>query len=323
LTDTFRNTINTIKLFHLNKLLIGEQVKSVQWLNYHHLFYFRTIAAEGGIAKAAIKLRLGQPTLSAQLKQLEEMVGKPLFERRNRKMLLTEAGKAALDYSNEIFRLGDEMLEVLQDRSVGNQVHLQIGALDSVPKSVILSLVLEAYKVSTSCTISILEGRGDELFRELYNHKIDLILSNYPPPALERSQVFSKSIAKLPVSVFGANNFRGLRRSFPQSLNNQPFVLPTVHSKLRHDLNHYFKLQNIQTLSVAETQDTSLQILFAKQGIGLAPLSEVPTDNLLKEGSLQRIGVLKGVHEEIWLVSAQRKIENPVAAKLMSVFSLY
>lgn len=298
-------------------------MKSVQWLNYHHLFYFRTIAAEGGIAKAAVKLRLGQPTLSAQLKQLEEMVGKPLFERRNRKMILTEAGKAALDYSNEIFRLGDEMLEVLQDRSVSNQIHLQIGALDSVPKSVILSLVLEAYKISDSCTISILEGKGDELFRELYNHKIDLILSNYPPPALEQSQVFSKSIAKLPVSVFGANKFRGLKRSFPQSLNSQPFVLPTVHSKLRHDLNHYFKLQNIQPLSVAETQDTSLQILFAKQGIGLAPLSEVPTDNLLKEGTLQRIGVLKGVHEEIWLVSAQRKIENPVAAKLMNVFSLY
>lgn len=278
---------------------------------------------EGGIAKAAEKLSLGQPTLSTQLKQLEDMVGKPLFERRNRKMILTESGKAALDYANEIFRLGDEMIEVLQDRTVGNQTHLQVGALDSVPKSVILSLVMEAYKISPSCTVSILEGKGDELFRELYNHKIDLILSNYPPPALEKKQVYSKSVAKLPVSIFGAPSFRALKKSFPRSLNEQAFVLPTAHSKLRHDLNHYFKLQNIHIIPAAETQDTSLQILFAKQGIGLAPLSEVSTENLVQDGTLQRIGTLKGVYEEVWLVSTQRKLENPIAAKLVKSFTLY
>ena len=295
----------------------------MQWLNYHHLYYFRTIAIEGGIAKAAEKLRLGQPTLSTQLKQLEEMVGKSLFERRNRKMILTDAGKAALDYANEIFRLGDEMIEVLQDRTVGNQTHLQIGALDSVPKSVILSLVLEAYKISPLCTVSILEGSGDELFRELYNHKIDLILSNYPPPALEQKQVYSKSVAKLPVAIFGAPSFHKLKKSFPSSLNGQPFVLPTAHSKLRHDLNHYFKLQGIRVVSTAETQDTSLQKLLAKQGIGLAPLSEVAAESLVKDGALQRIGALKGVYEEIWLVSAQRKLENLIAAKLVKTFTLY
>jgi LysR family transcriptional activator of nhaA len=294
----------------------------MQWLNYHHLYYFKVIAAEGGIARAAEKLRLGQPTLSTQLKQLEEVVGKPLFERRNRKMILTEAGKAALNYANEIYRLGDEMIEVLQDRTIGNQIHLQIGALDSVPKSVILSLVLEAYKLSSTCSISILEGKGDELFRELYNHKIDLILSNYPPPALEQKQVYSKSIAKLPVTIFGAPSFRSLRKSFPLSLNEQAFVLPTVHSKLRHDLNHYFKLQNIRINSVTETQDTSLQILLAKQGVGLAPIAETPNEKLTKDGTLHKIGTLKGIREEIWLVSAQRKIENSIAAKLMSTFSL-
>lgn len=295
----------------------------MQWLNYHHLYYFKIIATEGGIAKAAEKLRLGQPTLSTQLKQLEEMVGKPLFERRNRKMILTDAGKAALDYANEIFRLGNEMIEVLHDQTVENQTHLQIGALDSVPKSVILSLTKEAYKISPNCTVSILEGSGDELFREMYNHKIDLILSNYPPPGFEKQQVFSKSVAKLPVSVFGSPEFKNLKKSFPHSLNGQAFVLPTAHSKLRHDLNHYFKLQNIRILPTAETQDTSLQILLAQNGIGLAPLSEVKSEKLVQEGVLQHIGTLKGVYEEVWLVSAQRKLENPIAAKLMKSFSLY
>jgi LysR family transcriptional activator of nhaA len=288
----------------------------MQWLNYHHLYYFRVIANEGGIAKAAEKLRLGQPTLSLQLKQLEDMVGKPLFERRNRKMILTEAGRSALDYANEIFRLGDEMLEVLQDRSLNNQTHLQIGALDSVPKSVTLALVTEAYKTGP-CTVSILEGKGDELFRELYAHRIDLILSNFPAPAGESGQVFSKSAGKLPVSIYGAENFLGLKKGFPKSLEGKPLVMPTLHSKLRHDLNHYFKSQDIAILPVAETQDTSLQSLLAAEGLGLAPMSEVGDVKGLK-----KIGRLEGVHEEVWLVSAQRKVENPIAVKLFSSFTL-
>src|SRR5690606_26053686 len=124
----------------------------MEWLNYHHLFYFKTIAMEGSIARAAEKLLVGQPTLSAQLRQLESAIGKPLFERRNRKLILTEAGRAALEYAHEIFQLGDEMLEVLRDRTPQNQPHLQIGALDSVPKSVILQLVMEAYRTAP-CTI--------------------------------------------------------------------------------------------------------------------------------------------------------------------------
>ena len=295
----------------------------MQWLNYHHLYYFHAIATEGGIARASEKLRIGQPTLSTQLKQLEDMVGKPLFERRNRKLVLTEAGRAALDYANEIFRLGDEMLEVLKDQTPENQTHLQIGALDSVPKSVILSIVLAAYKIAP-CMVSILEGKGDELFRELSAHRIDLIVSNYPSQAMDTTQMFSKSIAKLPVAVFGAGKFKSLKRSFPTSLNGKPFVFSTVHSKLRHDLNHYFRLHGLHVLPVAETQDTSLQKLLAEHGVGLAPFSEVGgyTEGF-QDGKLVRIGRLEGVLEEIWLISAQRKIENPVAAKLMRTFSLH
>lgn len=290
----------------------------MQWLNYHHLYYFRVIATEGSIARAAEVLRLGQPTLSAQLKQLETMLGRPLFERRNRKLILTEAGRAALEYSNEIFRLGDEMVEVLKDKSPENQPHVQIGALDSVPKSIILSLVMKAYKI-VPCTISILEGNGDSLFRELRAHRLDLIVSNYPSQAHEEGQVYSRSVARLPVSVYGSDKFKTVSRMFPQSLNGLPFVLPTSHSKLRHDINHYFKVNNIKISPVAETQDTSLQKLIARQGVGLTPLPEVEG---LKEEGLIKIGRLKDVYEEIWLISANRKIENPVAARLMTSFEL-
>jgi len=290
----------------------------MQWLNYHHLFYFRAIAREGSIAAAAKKLRVGQPTLSTQLRQLEDQVGKPLFERRNRQLKLTDAGRDALGYAEEIFRLGDEMLEVLQDRSADDKTHLQVGALDSVPKSVLLALVIAAHR-EFRCTVSILEGRGDELFRELRAHRLDLIVSNYPAPAMEEGKVYSKSFAKLPVSVYGAKKFKGLRRAFPKSLDGQPFVLPTSHSKLRHDLMHFFKLQGIQAIPTAETQDTSLQKLLAEHGVGLAPFSET---GVAGTQDLEKLGRLDGVFEELWLISAQRKLENPIAAKLMRTFVL-
>lgn len=290
----------------------------MQWLNYHHLYYFRAIANEGGIAKASEKLRIGQPTLSTQLRQLEEILGKTLFERRHRKLVLTEAGKAALDYANEIFRLGDEMMEVIKDQNTQNQTHLQIGALDGVPKNVLLSLAKEAYKIAP-CTVSILEGKGDELLRELRAHRLDLIVSNYPAQLIEEEKVYSKSVAKMPVAVYGSAKFAALKKSFPQSLDGKPFVLPTLHSKLRHDLNHFFRLKGIHIEPVAETQDTSLQKLLAEDGLGLAPLSEMKN---IKEKNLVRLGRLEGVYEELWLISAQRKIENPIAAKLMQQFSL-
>lgn len=290
----------------------------MQWLNYHHLYYFRVIAMEGSIARAAEILRLGQPTLSAQLKQLEAMLGKQLFERRNRKLVLTEAGRAALEYANEIFRLGDEMVEVMNDRTPEDQPHVQIGALDSVPKSILLSIVMKAYKIAP-CTVSILEGNGDSLFRELRAHRLDLIVSNYPSEASEEEKVYSKSVARLPVSVYGIEKFKHIGKKFPESLDGLPFVLPTSHSKLRHDINHYFRVNGIKINPVAETQDTSLQKLIAKEGVGLTPLPEVEGS---KEQNLVKIGRLKDVYEEIWLVSADRKIENPVAAKIMNSFVL-
>jgi len=293
----------------------------VNWLNYHHLFYFRTIAAEGGIARAAEKLRLGQPTLSTQLKQLEESLGRPLFERRNRRLVLTEAGQLALQYANEIFRLGEEMTEAIQDRLAPSKLHVQIGALDSVPKHLILQLTTYAYSLG-DCVVSILEGKSDELFRELLNHRLDIVLANFPPSLGEENRVYSRSVAKVPVFICGSSKFRHLAKKFPSSLQGQPFVLPTLHSKLRHDLDHYFRVHDISIEGIAETQDTALQKLLGEAGIGLIPLQQPAADPLIAEKKLVRIGTLEGVQEEIWLISASRKIENPIAAKIMKGFSL-
>lgn len=291
------------------------------WLNYHHLYYFRTIANEGSIARAAEKLRLGQPTLSAQLKQLEDSLGTTLFERRHKKLVLTEQGRMALEYANEIFRLGSEMLEVLQDKPASTRVHLAVGALDSVPKNVILALTKAAYKMG-NCVVSVLEGKGDDLIHELALHRIDLMIANYIPSIEDMEKIRSRRLAQVPVLVCGAPGYKGLRKNFPKSLHHAPFVMPTRHSKLRHDLDHYFRTQAISVDPVAESQDTSLQKLLGVSGVGLIPAPLFAVDELLKDKSLVEIGRLPGLSEEIYLLSASRRIENPVAHRLFEKFEL-
>lgn len=293
----------------------------MKWLNYHHLYYFWTIAKEGGIAKAAVKLRLGQPTLSTQLKQLEDILEQPLFERRNRSLVLTEAGKVALGYAEDIFKLGDELIQVLEDKTFSTRVAFTLGALDSVPKHIILSLAKAAIR-SEDCSVTVLEGKGDELFRELFAHQIDLMVSNYPPMNSEQGRTYSRSIAKVPVAVFGAPKFASLKKNFPKSLEGQPFIFPTAHSKLRQDLDHFFTVNLIKVKLVAETQDTSIQKLMGLDAMGLLPLPEFAAQQLVSEKKLVKIGILQSVREEYWLVSGARKIANPVAARLMKEFEL-
>jgi LysR family transcriptional activator of nhaA len=292
----------------------------LRWLNYHHLFYFRVIATEGGIAKAAKRLRLGQPTLSTQLRQLEEAIGHSLFDRKQKRLQLTEAGRSALEYANEIFRLGDEMLEVLDDKKTVDRVEVQIGAIDTVSKHLTLRLV-ERARSCQSCTISIAEGRADELMREVRAHKLDLVISDLPPPPGE-SGLYAKSIAKMPVIVCGDRKFAALKKTFPASLSGAPFVLPPRHNRLRQDLEHYLKLNNQRVDAVIEVQDTALQKLLATHGFGLTAMAEPAARELVESKELTVIGTLPGVYEELWLISGARRIANPVAQALMKSFTL-
>lgn len=302
-------------------MLFQNEQKSV-WLNFAHLYYFKIIASEESVIKAAKKLRLGQSTLSTQLKQLEENLGTKLFDRKNKRLIITDHGKSVLDYANEIFKMGGEMIEMIHDRKTPGRVHVQIGALDSIPKHVTLQLAEAAYQIG-NCSISILEGKADELLRELEQHRIDLLVSNFVPNVSQQLGLYSRLFASTPVVICGAKRFANLKKNFPRSLDGQPFVLPTLaHSKLRQDIDHYFKLRGIQIDIVAETQDTSLQKLFGIKGIGLIPLSYPAAAPYLKSGELAKIGEVGSVEENLYLLAASRKIENPISSKLIKTFKI-
>ena len=289
------------------------------WINYHHLYYFKTIAEEGSVSKAAEKLRVGQPTLSAQLKQFEDNLGVRLFERQHKKLTLTEQGKVALDYAKGIFRMGSEMYEVLHDRLKPLKPSLHLGALDSVPKQIILQLVKHAFRISP-CQINLSEGKTDELFRELKAHRIDLVLTNFLPTGLDARGLYTKSITKKNVAIYAAPKFKALRKGFPKSISGVPIILPTYDSKLRQDLDHWAKLNQIELNTVVESQDIAVKKLMAVSEIGVIPTATHTVTGQILSGELVELGQLQGVQEELFLVSAQRKIENQIAAKLRDSF---
>lgn len=290
-----------------------------QWINYHHLFYFKTIAEEGTVSKAAEKLRLGQPTLSAQLKQFEETLGVQLFERYHKKLVLTEQGKIALDYSKNIFKMGSEMYEVLHDRLKPLRPSLHIGALDSVPKQIILQLVQRAFRISP-CQITLSEGGSDELIRELSAHRMDLMVTNFLPTGADGRGLYPKSIAKKNVAFYGAPKFKSLRKGFPKSISGEPMILPTYDSRLRQDLDHWAKLNNVELNIIVESQDISVKKLMATSGLGLIATATHTVTGQVQSGELVEIAQLQGVHEELFLVTAHRKVENAIASKLRDSF---
>jgi len=291
------------------------------WINYHHLYYFKTIATEGGIAKAAKKLRLGQPTLSTQLKQFEDQLGQSLFERRKKRLHLTEAGRIALDYAQEIFKLGDEMLDALNDRLRVDRIEVQFGVIDSVSKHLALLLIQNAQSVQ-NCLVSMLEGRGDVLLRELKAHRIDLLLANEAPPVLEGQGLFARRVARMPVVICGAKQYLPLKKGFPGSLVDQPFIMPVPTNRMRVDIDHFLKIQNIRVDIIAEIQDTSLQKLLGMHGTGLLPLAQPAADDMIQSKDLHIIGELEDIYEDLWLIAGERRIQNPVASHLMRNFKI-
>jgi len=211
------------------------------------------------------------------------------------------------------------MREAAKDQLPEERVHLQIGALDSIPKIFIHRLVQSAFGLG-KCYVSMLEGEGDKLFRELKAHRLDLALTNSPAALDAKGEFYSKRVAEMKVIVCGAPKFKGLRSGFPKSLQHQPFVLPTSHSKLRRDVDHYFETHGIRTLPIGETQDIEVQKLLASSGTALIPVAVAAVERDLKDGSLVVIGELAHVSEQLWLTSVSRPVENPIASKLMRSF---
>jgi LysR family transcriptional activator of nhaA len=290
-------------------------------MNYHHLLYFKTIAEHGSVSRAATLLRLGQPTLSAQLKQFEDSMGVTLFHRQGKRLTLTEHGKVALEYAKDIFTKGGELYQALQQSRSSTTSIYRVGALDGIAKQIILSLT-QASRSFFEARIVISEGQMDNLIRELDSGRIDVVISNFIPDYLDRKSFSHKMISKQPVAIYASPKLKHLQKNFPQSINNIPIVMPTYDSRIRYDIEHWGRINRIIFDVVVESQDIAVKKLLAIEGIGVMPAASHTVQRQLANQDLIEIGNLSSIYEEIHLIIKDSEHKHKISDYLMKQFIL-
>jgi len=284
----------------------------MEWLNYHHLLYFWTVVREGGMSRAAEKLRLAQPTVSAQVKLLEDMVGEKLFERQGRRLVLTDVGRLVYRYADEIFGIGRELMETLKGRpSAGRPLPLTVGVANAVPKLVVHRLLQPAISADQSIKLVCREDSTETLLAELATHALDVVIADVPAPPHVRVKVFSHLLGESETTFFAPGAIAAkMRKRFPQSLNDAPMLLPTPGSALRRALDHWFEAEDIRPRVVAEFDDSALMKAFGQESQAVFPSPSAIEPEIIRQYRVQIVGRTSAVRERYYAISAERRLKH-------------
>lgn len=287
-------------------------VRPMTALNYHHLFYFWCTVREGGIANACRKLRLAPPTVSAQIHALEHALGEKLLVRSGRGLKTTEAGDVAYRYASEIFQLGDELLNTLQERPTGKPLRLAIGITDVVPKTIVRRVLQAARRTAVPTRLMCVEGQHERLLVDLAARLIDVVIADAPRPAGSLVKAFSHLLGECGVGLFASPPLaRRYRKGFPLSLNGAPVLLPTVTSDLRRALDDWFNSMDIKPVVEVEADDSALLKALGQDGMGIFPAPEVLRDDMLQHYNSEWVGPATDVRARYFAISVERRVKHP------------
>lgn len=282
----------------------------MDWLNYHHLLYFWTAAREGGVTRAAKKLRLAQPTVSEQIKRLEELLGSPLFERKGRSLVLTDFGRTIYGYADEIFSLGRELMDAAKSQGEGRPRRLVVGVADVLPKLIVYRLLEPALKLGLELVCR--EDHVDQLLAGLSIHEIDLVLSDSPVGAHVGVRAFNHLLGDSSVSFFTLKEHaQRLSRTFPKSLDGERFLYPEEQTVLRRSLDTYFEDVGVHPMFAAEFADSALAMSFGQAGAGIFAGPTVIEREIKKQYGVAVIGRAKQLRERYYAISGERRLAHP------------
>jgi LysR family transcriptional regulator, transcriptional activator of nhaA len=289
----------------------------MDWLNYHHLFYFWTVAREGGVSKAAETLRLAQPTVSAQIKQFERALGQTLLERQGRRVVLTETGRIVFRYADDIFALGRELQETLKGRPAGQTLRLRVGVANAVPKLIVYRMLRPATEGALPIHLTCHEGQPDQLLAQLATHALDVVISDAPAPPHLHVKVYSHLLGDSGTTFFAVSALaRKVRRRFPQSLQDVPMLLPTSATVLRHALEQWFDHLHIRPRVAGEFEDSALMKAFGESGTAVFPAPTAIAREVCQRYGVVAIGHTDDVRERYYALSAERRVTHPGVAAL-------
>jgi LysR family transcriptional regulator, transcriptional activator of nhaA len=290
---------------------------SLNTLNYQHLLYFWVVAREGSIAKATAILHLTQPTISTQIKLLEQSIAKKLFERQGRSLVMTEVGQMVFRYADEMFRTGRELLEAVSRGDSASPTRFVVGISDALPKLTKWRLLQPAIEAAPRLRLTCRIDKTDRLIADLAVHTLDVVLADAPASPNLPVRTFNHLLGECGVTVFAAESLVGsYRRKFPQSLNGAPFLLPTENTALRRSLDGWFIANDIVPRVVAEVEDVAILQVFGQEGMGLFVAPTVVEAQIKRHYGVRVVGRLTDVRERFYAISVERKLVHPAVVAL-------
>jgi LysR family transcriptional activator of nhaA len=289
----------------------------IRRLNYQHLLYFWSVVRTGSLTRACEELALAAPTVSAQLRTLEERLGEKLLVKSGRTLVPTEVGRLVYSYANQIFGLGQELMEALEQRPSSRPLKLLIGIDDVLPKEIAYLIVEPGLQLKQPVRVICREGTLERLVADLAIHEIDVVLSDSPVTPSLNVRAYSHSLGSCNVYWMATPTLaKTLRRDFPKSLDGVPVLLPTDDTAIRRALDQWFDRQSVRPLLLGEFEDYAMLREFAREGHGFAPVPSVLESSFRRQHGFVRIGLAKGVKAEFYAISAERKIKHPAVAAM-------
>lgn len=286
-------------------------------LNFKHLRYFWMVAKSGSIARASERLHLTPQSISGQLSEFEEVLGVELFRRVGRGLELTETGQRMLGYAEQIFSLGDELLESIRGEGQAQSVTFRVGIADSVPKMVAYRLVEPSLGFEDPVKLVCREGRLTTLLADLAVHRLDMVIADRPMPDNLNVRGYAHLLGESGVSVFGAKSLPGKAEpSFPHMLEDAPFLLPGVEVALHARLMRWFEAERVHPRIVGEFDDTALMMAFGQAGAGYFAAPTAIEATIIRQHEVQVIGRIDAVREQIYAVTTERKLTHPIIAAI-------
>jgi LysR family transcriptional activator of nhaA len=281
-------------------------------LNYKHLHYFRTVAKSGAINRAAEKLHLTPQTLSGQISVFEARLGVALFRRTGRRLELTDAGHTALTYADEIFHVGAELEEALQNR-LATRVHpFRVGIADVVPKMIAYQLLAPALALAEPVKLVCKEDRLEQLAAELSIHRLDMVLADRPLPSSMDIKGYSHPLGECGIAFLAPRAVAAtLGPDFPANLHGAPLLIPGEDSALRASLLRWLERRGVQPTIVGEFDDSALMSAFGQAGAGVFPVPLTTLQDVMRQYDVVEVGQTLEVRERFFAISVERRLSHP------------
>ncbi len=282
-------------------------------MNFKHLYYFWVTAKAGGVMRAGEQLHTTPQTLSGQIKQLEDWLGRKLFRKSGRNLELTEDGRLALGYADQIFSLGAELETAVREARGGHTVlDFRVGVADSVTKSLAYRLLEPALAVTEPVRLICNEGKFPDLLSRLALNQLDLVIADEPMSRRISVKAFNHALGSTAMSFFCGPELRAqLKGPFPQCLNAMPMLIPGAQASVRQQWEGWLTRHQIHPRIIGEFDDGALMTAFGRKGRGVFMAPSVMEADIMEQFGVQVIGRTDELVEEFFAVSVERRITHP------------